>query len=135
MARYSTPAGSALRESHQFSIGVFGLPITLVGNCPRTVLKLRRHLLPWLPRLPRPSAPARHLIFAIRRGPAPGRFRLERNDSLLASDVTEPCLPALLQGAIEEAIIENPGDFAAVHSGVIVHNGVAVLLPGQSQSG
>ena len=120
---------------HEFSIGVFGLSITLSGDCRRTVRELQHNLLPWLPRLPRPSAPAPNLLFSIGPGPAPGRFRLERNDVLFDSDVAEPCLVTLLQRAIEEAIIENLRDFAAIHSGVVVWDGVAILLPGPSQSG
>jgi hypothetical protein len=64
-----------------------------------------------------------------------GRFRLERNRSLLHSDVAESTLLLLLQQAVEEEILQHSPDFVAVHAGVVVYDGVAVLLPGQSQSG
>jgi hypothetical protein len=120
---------------HEFGISAYGLSITLVGDCPRTVLSLQRHLVPWLPRINGPSAHSRHLLLSVWLGPEPGRFRLEQNHSLLDSGVAEPHLPALLQRAIEEAIVQDSQDFVAVHSGVVVYKGVAVLLPGQSQSG
>jgi hypothetical protein len=75
------------------------------------------------------------LLLSIWSGPLQGRFRLERNHSLLGSDVTEPSLLSLLQQVVEEEIVQHSPDFVAVHSGVVVYDGVAVLLPGQSQSG
>jgi hypothetical protein len=132
MARDPTITDSRVRE---FSISACGLSITVSGDCLRTVLSLQRHLVPWLPRLSDPSTHTRHLLFSIWLGSAPDRFRLEQDHSLLDSDVAENCLPGLLQRAIEEAIVENSRDFVAVHSGVVVYNGVAVLLPGQSRSG
>jgi hypothetical protein len=131
MAQHTRPTDAGI---HEFHIGAFGLSITLAGDCPGTVLNLQRHLLPWFPRVPA-SAGSRHLLLSIWSGPLPGRFRLERNHSLLHSDVGESSLLLLLQQTVEEEILQHSPDFVAVHSGVVVYDDVAILLPGQSQSG
>jgi hypothetical protein len=131
MAQHARPTDAGI---HEFHIDAFGLSITLAGDCPGAVLNLQRHLMPWLPRLPAPAG-SRHLLLSISSGPLQGRFRLERNHSLLHSDVTESSLLLWLQQTVEEEILRHSPDFVVVHSGVVVYDGVAVLLPGQSQSG
>src|ERR1700733_6151641 len=100
MARHPTITSSRV---HEFSISACGLSITLMGDCPRTVLSLQRDLVPWLPRLNGASAHPHPIRLSIWLGSARGRFRLEQDHSLLDSDVAGPDLVARLQRAIEEA--------------------------------
>jgi hypothetical protein len=122
---------SPMRE---FCIQASGFALSVAGDCPETLGTVRRYLLPWLPRLSESREDA-DLRFSLTRCAATDRFEVRLNGRVLAQREALPYLFTLVQQAADDAMIRSLRDNAAVHAGVVVHRGKAIVLPGSSGAG
>lgn len=117
---------------HAFSVAPFGLTVTVAGDDERILGVLDRYVLPWLPRQ---QAQAADLVLTVTSRLEEGCYRLCRGRKVLASSERMPGLFRLLQWALDDAIIRHLSGRVAVHAGVVVWCGTAILLPGKSGVG
>lgn len=117
-----------------FSVIVSGLIITVTADSPAESDLLNRYLLPWLPRYSGYSD-ADGVVFCVEHAGDQGCFAIKRGASIISNNVAETDLFTRLQQAVDEVIITRLAACVAVHAGVVVFQGRAIVLPGSSHVG
>jgi hypothetical protein len=122
----------------EFCIAGPDFSLSVASDCPATLEAFRRYLLPWLPKAPGLRQDA-DLRFCLTRHPTPGsfseKFQVRLNDRVIAEREALPYLFTLVQQAVDECMIRNLHRETAVHAGVVVYQGRAILLAGPSGAG
>ncbi len=93
-----------------------------------------RYLFPWLPREVPSSKPCQ-FVYSVEPSGSEGCFHIKRNASIVARDVEGRVLFTTLQQVLDDTLIARLDGRAAIHAGVVVSQGRAILLPGASRAG
>ena len=127
-----------LLATPEFCIIAADISLSVASDCPKTLAVVRRYLLPWLPRVPAPLRDV-DLRFLLTRSSTPGSFpetfEVRLNNGIIAEKEALPYLFTVLQQAVDECMIRSLQRETAVHAGVVVHRGQAIVLAGPSGTG
>jgi hypothetical protein len=126
------PLGIASMQN--FRVEAPGFSICVAADCPRTLQRIERYLLPWLPRT-RSSHDAPEIAIVLRRNPQADYFAMELNGAIIAANETMPYLFTLIQQAADDAMVRHLRRETAIHAGTVVYQGEAIVMPGPSGSG
>jgi len=128
--RLSSPPGAFCVDASHFSVRV-------ASDCRQVLAAMERYLLPWLPRMDGADAAAADADVEIRimQTSRPARYAVELNGRSIASSEAEPSLFALIQQIVDDAFLGRLGPRVAVHAGVVVASGAAIILSGPSGCG
>src|SRR5262245_11510226 len=117
-----------------FTLSVLGVRLAVAGELAVVVDALDRYVLPWVPRAPIDGEPADRLVEVRRPGDGDGLEIVVDGEVTGRASGPLTAVPAV-QRALDDAVVQRQKDFAVVHSGVVAHDGGAVLLPGSTGSG
>jgi hypothetical protein len=125
---------TATRAAGGFLVSLFGVRLAVVCDSPAVAALLDRYVLPWLPRTAIGDEPPERRV-EVRCSPQAGDLQIVV-DGTLADAVQDPLAAvAVVQRALDEALVQRQSTVAVVHGGVVGHDGRAILLPGPTGAG
>jgi hypothetical protein len=119
-------------RTRSFGIHAFGCNVYASTTCAEAYAVLEQYVFPTLPRV---SGTAKQPDILIRIDRAADRFCLFADDGLVASEQEAISLVPEIIRAVDDAVIRRLTPLRAIHAGVVVWNGRALLLPGTSHAG
>jgi len=119
-------------ETGGFAVRAFGCNIHVAGEGEDAQTVLERYV---FPSLPRTVAGDEKPDLVLRIAPAGGGFQLSVNEAAVASAAGAIDLVPELVRALDEAVLARLSALRAVHAGVVLLGGRALLLPGATHSG
>jgi hypothetical protein len=117
-----------------FFVEAPGFSISVAADCPRTLQRIERYLLPWLPRK-QSSHDAPEIDIVLRRTSQPDYFEIGVNGEVVGANETMPYLFTLIQQVADDAMVRHLRCEIAIHAGTVVYQGKAIVMPGPSGSG
>jgi len=123
------------RHRFSFSFRASGLNIRVATDSAALTYSLDRYLLPWLPRVAKSSPKGSEVVYSVDPCGNDGCFKIQRGARTIAHGIAANLLFTALQQILDDLLIARLGERAAVHAGVAVYQGHAILLPGSSGSG
>jgi hypothetical protein len=121
-----------MSSSHCFNVHAFGCNIQAAASCPEAYVILERYIFPTLPRSAG-SIDKPDLILHITR--VADRFQLSANNVIVASANRPISLVPEIIRVLDETVIQHLTTLHAVHAGVVLWGGRALLLPGVTHAG
>lgn len=119
------------RKTQGFGIHAYGCRVQVETACHEAYCVLTRYVLPSLPKKPSVDCPD----MRIRIDRAVDEFRLLIDDVPVDSANQAISLVPSLIRALDDAVLEHMTTLRALHAGVVIWNGRALLLPGASHAG
>jgi hypothetical protein len=126
-------AGSGAQLPYAFCVDASHFSIRVASDCRLALGRMKRYLLPWLPRTA--ANTDADVEIRITQTGQRARYAVESNGRSIAASEPEPTLFALIQHAVDDAFIGRLGSRAAVHAGVVVASGAAIIVSGPSGCG
>jgi hypothetical protein len=119
-------------STHSFGVRAFGCNIRVATTSLEAYTVLERYI---LPSLPRTDSAADQLDISVRVVQVGEQFQLSVDGVVVASaDRAISLVPALIR-VLDEAVIQRLTTLRAVHAGVVLWEGRALLLPGATRAG
>lgn len=110
---------------HGYGISAFGWRVAILADCESTRAVLDRYLFPWLPRGPVEVGEANAVFHVL---PAEKGFQMRSGEQAVAHSATLETLIPLLQGLLDDGMVQQLSSVVAVHAGAVVIDGSAELV-------
>ena len=121
-----------MSSTYGFRVLAYNCYFQVTTTCPEANVILQRYAFPWLPRVDNASG---RPDVSVRIDRVADQFRLLAGDVEVASaDQAIRLVPDLIR-VLDEAVVQRLATLRAVHAGVVVLDGRALLLPGSSHAG
>lgn len=130
LARGPDSVRTTMSDTRGFSVHAYGCRLALAADCEEGITVLQRYVFPSLPRTAAGDAD-----ISVRIDRSEGQFELSADGAIVAADHNAEALVPDLIRVVDEAVVQRLSLQRAVHAGVVVLGGRALLLPGKTHSG